>query len=138
MAQQYYLNIFSDLMETDPLDPFIMPDPYDQTQDVQTNIESLYCLIRWSITINDRTSALIHAYYLGNIFEKRLPTPALRNQYRHVLSRHYREACTRVYNLYRIVGIQQIYRTKRTSFWMFRKIKRTTYAQLLQDAISLM
>ena len=138
MAQQYYLNIFSDLMETNPNDPVILPDPYNDTFDVETNIRTFYHMIRWSIRVNDRVSGLLNAYYLGYLLEERLSTPSQRRQYRNVLTKHYLDACIRVYSLYKITGIQQIYRTKRTSFWMFRKIKRTTFVQLLQDALTLL
>ena len=46
MAQQYYLNIFSDLLETDPIDPIISPDPYDNDLNMRINIETFYRLIR--------------------------------------------------------------------------------------------
>jgi hypothetical protein len=135
---QYYLNIFSDLMETTPHDPFILPDPYDINQDVKSNIKTFYRLIRWSIKMNDRISGLVNAYYLGYLFEERLTTPSQRRKHRNTLSKHYLDACTRVYNLYKIPGIQQIFRTKRTSFWMFRKISRPSYIQLTQDALTLL
>jgi hypothetical protein len=138
MAQQYYLNIFSDLFETDPIEPLVLADPYDVNQNEQTNIERFYRLIRGSIRINDRISGLVIAYYLGYLFEERLSTPSQRRKHRNVLSKHYLDACTRVYHLYKIISISQIYRTKRTSFWMFRKISRTMYIQLTQDALSLL
>ena len=135
---QYYLPLFTDLLEIDPVNPFILPDPYNVNVSVRLNIEEYYCQIRWSIRINDRLSGLVYAYYLGQIFEEKLSSPTRRRKYRNTLSRHYLEACTRVYNLYKVIGIQQIYRTKRTSFWMFRKISQATYVQLLQDAITLL
>ena len=78
MAQQYYLNIFSDLLETDPIDPIISPDPYDNDLNMRTNIETFYRLIRWSIRTDDRISGLIYAYYLGYLFKERLSMPSLR------------------------------------------------------------
>jgi len=138
MAQQYYLNIFSDLLEADPFEPFLLPDPYDHNLDLRTNIETFYRSIRRSIRTNDRISGLINAYYLGYLFEERLSTPSQRRQYRNVLTKHYLDASIRVYNLYRITGIQQIYRTRRTSFWMFRKITRAVYVQLTHDALTLL
>jgi len=56
MAQQpqYYVNIFSDLLETQPTDPIIMPDPYNHNQSIGTNIKMFYRLLRWSIRVNDR------------------------------------------------------------------------------------
>ena len=45
MAQQYYLNIFSDLLETDPIDPFVMPDPYVNNRSLTYNVRMFYRLI---------------------------------------------------------------------------------------------
>src|SRR3954447_9583682 len=135
---QYYLSIFSDLLETNSLDFPITSDPYDSNQDMKSNIEAFYRSIRYSIRINDRISGLVNAYYLGYLLEVRLSTPSQRRRYRNVLSKHYIDSCIRVYNLYKIIGIQQIYCTRRTSFWMFRKISRTTYIQLIQDAFTLL
>jgi hypothetical protein len=135
---RYYLSLFSDLLETSPENSFVLPDPYDTNLDLKSNVKKCYCQIRWSIRMNDKVTGLIYAYYIGHMFEERLSSPSLRRSSRNVLSRHYLEACTRVYNLYKIVGIQQIYRTKRTSFWMFRKISQATYIQLYQDALSLL
>ena len=135
---QYYLPLFTDLLETSPDNPLILPDPYNHASDVQSNVEEFYQQIRWSIRVNDRLTGLMYAYYLGRIFEEKLSSPTLRKNRRSMLSRHYLEACTRVYNLYKIAGLQQLYRTKRTSFWMFRKINQATYNQLLQDAITLL
>ena len=135
---QYYLPLFSDLLETNPVNPFVLPDPYNEEMDLRSNVEEFYRQLRWSVRMNDKISGLIYAYYIGYAFEERLSSPSLRRSSRNILSRHYLEACTRVYNLYRVVGIQQIYRTKRTSFWMFRKVSQVTYVQVLQDAISLL
>jgi hypothetical protein len=134
MAQRYYLTILSDLMESEPLSPLILPDPYDVNLGMQDNIKNFYRLLRWSIRANARISGLINAYYLGYLFEVRLSTPMQRRTYRNALSKHYLDACVRVYNLFSIIGPQQIYRTKRASFWMFRKLKRSDYLQLTQDA----
>src|SRR3954454_4630058 len=61
---QYYLSIFSDLLETNSLDFPITSDPYDNNQDMKSNIEAFYRSIRYSIRINDRILGLINAYYL--------------------------------------------------------------------------
>ena len=72
---QYYLPLFTDLLEIDPVNPFILPDPYNVNVSVRLNIEEYYCQIRWSIRINDRLSGLVYAYYLGQIFEEKLSSP---------------------------------------------------------------
>ena len=46
MAPQYHTLIFSDLLEITPIDPLIMPDPYDETHSVKTNIKMFYRLLQ--------------------------------------------------------------------------------------------
>ena len=72
---QYYLPLFTDLLETDPVNSFILPNPYNVSLNIRSNIEEHYCQIRWSIRINDRLSGLVYAYYLGQIFEEKLSSP---------------------------------------------------------------
>ncbi|HVI21267.1 MAG TPA: hypothetical protein VM660_04365, partial [Bacillus sp. (in: firmicutes)] len=76
MAPQYHTLIFSDLLEITPIDPLIMPDPYDENHSVKTNIKMFYRLLRWSSRMNDQISGLINAYYLGYLLEERLSTPS--------------------------------------------------------------
>jgi hypothetical protein len=131
---QYYLNIFSDLLEVNPTNPMTMPDPYNAQQSLSTNIRAFYRLIRWSLRTNDRVGSLVNAYYLGYLLEERASTPSERRKCRRLLTKHYILSCTRIYNIYNILGIQQLYRSQRSSYWMFRKITRQEYCQLMQDA----
>ena len=131
---QYYLNIFADLMEINPPDPFVMPDPYIDNRSLTYNVRMFYRLIRWSINTNDRVGTLINAYYLGYLLDERTSTPLERRKCRRLLSKHYIIACTRLYKIFVIVGIQQLYRSRRSVLWMFRKITRAEFSQLLQDA----
>jgi len=96
-----------------------------------------YRLIRWSINTNDHIGMLINAYYLGYLLDERASTPLERRKCRKILSNHYVIACTRIYKIFAITGIQQLYRSQRSIFWMFRKITRDEFCQLLQDAASL-
>jgi hypothetical protein len=132
---QYYLNIRSDLLENNPTDPIITPDPYIERRSLGTNIKMFYRMLRWSIRMNDRVGGLLNAYYLGYLLEERASTPVERRKCRKILTKHYIIACTRVYNLYTIAGIPQLYRAQRSSFWMFRKLNRREFNQLLQDAM---
>ena len=58
----------------------------------------------WALTNNNRIGALVNAYYLGCLLEERASTPLERTTCRRILTKHYVLACTRVYNLYNIVG----------------------------------
>ena len=135
---QYYLKIFADLMETNPINPIITPDPYLKNRSINSNVRMFYRLIRWSIVTNDRIGTLIHAYYLGYLLDERTLTSQERRRCRRELSKHYVVACTRIYKLFTLTGIQQIYRSQRSIFWMFRRITRTEFCQLLQDATAAM
>jgi len=134
---QYYLKIFADLMELNPPDPLVLLDPYLSNRSLTANVRMFYHLIRWSITTNDRIGTLVNAYYLGYLLEERASTPLERRKCRKLLTKHYIITCTRIYKLFYIIGIQQIYRTQRTLFWMFRKITRAEFCQLLQEATTI-
>jgi hypothetical protein len=133
---QYYLNIFADLMEVNPPDPLVMPDPYINNRSLTYNVRMFYRLIRWSINTNDHMGTLVNAYYLGYLLDERTSTPSERRKCRKILSKHYVISCTRIYKIFVIIGIQQLYRSQRSIFWMFRKITRAEFCQLLQDAAS--
>jgi len=102
---QYYLKIFADLMETNPLDPFVMPDPYIENRSLTYNVRMFYRLIRWSINTNDHIGTLVNAYYLGYLLDERASTPLERRKCRKILSNHYVIACTRTYKLFVLIGI---------------------------------
>ena len=77
---QYYLNIFSDLLEVVPANPIVMPDPFNEQQSLGTNMKMFYRLLRWSLRTDDCIGALINAYYLGYLLEKRATTPMERRK----------------------------------------------------------
>ena len=131
---QYYLSIFADLMDNDPMTPTVIPDPFIRNRSLTSNAKMFYRLIRWSIVTNDRIGTLVNAYYLGYLLNERASTPLERRKCRSVLTKHYIIACTRIYQLFAIVGIQQIYRSKRSVFWMYRRLIKADFCQLLQDA----
>jgi hypothetical protein len=131
---QYYLNIFADLMEINPTTPLVMPDPYNTQHSLSTNVRMFYRIIRWSLGTGDRIGTLVNAYYLGYLLEERASTPNERRKCRKLLTKHYVLSCTRVYNLYNFLGVQQLYRSQRSSYWMFRKLSRKEFCQLLQEA----
>ena len=133
---QYYLTIFADLMEINPTNPVVIPDPFMNNRSLTSNVKMFYHLIRWSINTNDHVGTLVNAYYLGYLLDERASTPVKRRKCRKILSNHYIIVCTRIYKIFAIIGTQQLYRSQRSIFWMFRKITRAEFCQLLQDAAS--
>ena len=80
MAQQSYLDIFSDLMELNPTDPIVIPDLFINIRSLTSNVRMFYRLIRWSINTNDRVETLVNAYYLGYLLDERAFTPLKRRK----------------------------------------------------------
>jgi len=135
---QLYLSILADLMEIQPPDPSISSDPYNNNHSLSYNIRMFFRMIRLSLQTNNRIGALVNAYYLGYLLEERATTPKERKQCRKDLTKHYVYACTRLYNVFSILGIQQLYRTQRIDFWSFRLLSKPEYNRLIEDALSLL
>ena len=135
---QLYLKVFADLLETQPLNPHFSSDPFIEGRNLEFNVHMFYRLIRWSLGTNNRIGALVNAYYLGYLLEERASTPKECRQCRRLLTKHYVCACTRVYNLFSLLGIQQIYRTQRIEFWALKLLPKSEYDKLLEDAMNLL
>ena len=129
--------ILSDLYRTHPTNSFVMPDPYDENLSVEENIMELYHQIISSTRIGRRTEALIASYYIGFYMERRVLLPKQRAKIRRQITRHYAVACTRTYSLFRIIGIEQIYRSTKTTPWMIRKITKRQFKDLIETAENL-
>src|SRR5438045_9694176 len=69
---QYYLTIFADLMEINPTNPVVIPDPFMTNRSLTSNVKMFYRLIRWSINTNDRVGTLVNAYYQGYLLYERV------------------------------------------------------------------
>jgi hypothetical protein len=93
------------------------------------------CLLR-ALRRKDRIMALVNAYYIGQAMDCRA-SPAERHICNQQLSVYYRQSCVRVFNLFEPLGVEQIYRTKKTKFWMFRGLKANEYQKLLREVILL-
>ena len=126
--------ILSDLYRTHPTNSFVMPDPYNDKLSVEENIMELYHQIVSSTRIGRRVEALVASYYIGFYMERKVFLPKQRIKIRRQLTRHYAVACTRIYSLFRLIGIEQIYRSTKTIPWMVRKLTRKQFKDLVQVA----
>src|SRR4051812_22510605 len=99
---QYYLKIFANLMELNPTDPIVIPDPFINTRSLTSNIRVFYHLIRWSINMNNHVETLVNAYYLDYLLDERAFTSLERRKCRKILSNHYVIACMRIYKIFAI------------------------------------
>src|ERR1041384_5722942 len=134
---ELYTMILSDLYRTHPTNPFVMPDPYNDDLSEEENIMELYHQIRSSTRINRRIESLVAHYYIGFYLERKVISPKQRTKIRKQLTRHYAETCARIYDLFRLTGIEQIYRSTKTLPWMIRKLTRKQFRELIQVAKNL-
>jgi hypothetical protein len=114
-----------------------MPDPYNEELSVEENMMELYHQIVSSTRIGRRIEALVASYYIGFYMERKVFSPKQRIKIRKQLTRHYAVTCTRTYSLFRLTGIEQIYRSTKTTPWMMRKITRRQFREIIEVAENL-
>jgi len=79
--------------------------------------------------MDDRISLLVNAFYIGQIIEEEM-TPAQRTSNKSNLTAYYYQVCIRTYYIFENFGLQQIYRTRKTTLAMISRLKSTEYRQL--------
>jgi len=126
--------VFADLSETSPRNPTVIPDLYNNNLTFEENITEMHLQLRRSLRLSKRIDGLVIAYYIGKWMDRRSLTIEQRRLCRLILSRHYYDCCKRIYDLYSIQGPDQLHRTKRTHFWMYRTLKKSDYIQLISEA----
>jgi hypothetical protein len=136
MISNYFNRILSDLFESDPLDPDVLNDPYDEIFTVEQNAYLYQRLIRSSTIMKDRQGTLLYAYYFGNFLTQRITLKDAR-KCRRIIAQHYIDASQRTYRLFSILGPQHIYRTHKTTLVMVRRISAPQFHKLIDEALSL-
>jgi hypothetical protein len=129
--------ILADLCEITPRRVIPMPNPYNENLTMEQNVVELHYQLRWSLRVEKRIEGLVAAYYLGQYIGKGHRTQTQIKECRKVLTTHYIQCCTRIYDLFSILGIEQIYRTKRITFGMFRTISKRDFVRLTNEAENL-
>ena len=106
-----YNKISKDLRRITPVDPVIIPDPYDPKLMFKENVKREYHRLLQSIRSSDRITSLVNAYYLGKMTEVRANTKE-RTMSKKIITKHYGDICRRIFLLFEPLGVEQIYRTK--------------------------
>src|SRR5215211_7163940 len=102
----YYNRILKDLQRVTPVNPIIIPDPYDPTLSIKENVEREYHRLLRSIRSRNRIISLVNAYYLGKITETYANTVE-RSVAKKILTRHYADVCKRVFLLFEPLGLNK-------------------------------
>ena len=132
--REFENQILADLFETSPTYPIPLPDPYNENLTLEQNLTNLYSLMRNSLRTDRRIEGLVYAYYIGQYIERYPVLPDIRINGRKFLTKHYTKCCTYVHDIFSIVGIEQLYRTKRSIYWMFGVIKKPEFKRLINEA----
>ena len=134
MTAGHYQAIYDDLLETEPINPIVLPSTYENNVDLYKNVENMYRYLLRSARRKDRLNTLANAYYIGQVLEYRTKNNTERNLCGQTLSTYYRRACIQVFKIYELLGLEHLYRSKRARLWMFRKLKNPEVDQLTQEA----
>src|ERR1044072_6305224 len=130
----HYQVIYDDLYETDPAQPIVLPDTYDDNLELLQNVKNMYRYLLRSSRRRDRLTTLANAFYIGQALEYRTHNQTERNLCGQILSTHYRSACIHLFQIYEPFGIDHVYRSRQAKLWTFRKLKKPDIDQLIQDA----
>ena len=76
----------------------------------------------------------MQAYYLGQLFILKVHNPKQSRLCHQKSTKHYYTIATRVYHLFEILGIKCIYQTKEMQYSLFRKLKKTEFQLLIEEA----
>ena len=71
---------------------------------------------------------------MGKVIETKTESLTKRTQCMNLLSPYYHKVVVRVYYLYKLIGIDQIARTKHTTIGMLSRINCEQHQQLVQEA----
>ncbi|HVH96339.1 MAG TPA: hypothetical protein VM682_05300 [Bacillus sp. (in: firmicutes)] len=137
MTSTYYQIIYDDLLETEPLQPIVIPSTYEEDVDLFKNVKNMYGYLLRSARRKDRLTMLANAYHIGQVLEYRTNSNTERNLCGQILSTYYRTACVQIFKIYESLGLEHLYRSKQARLWTFRKLKKHEVDQLTQEAMLL-
>src|ERR1051325_1189882 len=132
-----YNCILGDLQLITPINPSITP-PFDREDDSSVNqIKALTRQMRRAKSQKNRVETLLTAFYIGEILEVKVETPAERSRCLGQLTAHYSKAAVWTYYLFEFLGIEQIARTRYLTLTMLTKFRLSKYQQLKDEATAI-
>lgn len=134
MTTGHYQAIYEDLLETEPLNPIVLPSTYEDNVDLFKNVKNMYGYLLRSARRKDCLTMLANAYYIGQVLEYRTNNNTERSLCGQILSEYYKRTCVQVFKIYEPLGIEHLYRSRQARLWMFKKLKKPEVDQLVQEA----
>ena len=125
----FYQTILEDLSEPNSVDSVVEPPPFEEATPISMKVKTTFRKLHRAKRMDDRISLLVNAFYIGQIIEEEM-TPAQRTSNKSNLTAYYCQVCIRTYYIFENFGLQQIYRTRKTTLAMISRLKSTEYRQL--------
>ncbi|CAG8487358.1 13231_t:CDS:2, partial [Racocetra fulgida] len=106
--------IVDDITRSEPVEITPMPPPYNGSHDLANRVSLTCPLLTRSIRLRERINILVYSYYLGAIFAE--ATPAQKRLLREIVTPYYYTVALKVYDVFVVVGMDQIYHTTRVTY----------------------
>ena len=132
-----YNRILEDLQLITPINPSITPPFYREDDSPVNQVKSLTKQMRRAKSQKNRIETLLTAFYIGQILEVKVETPAERSRCLSLLTAHYSKAAVWTYYLFEFLGVEQIARTRYLTLTMLIKIGFSNYQQLKEEAAAI-
>ena len=87
--------------------------------------------------IGDRVLWLVNLFYLGQLLERQTKDNKQQSYYRQHLTEHYRTVVTRMFFLFKYLGVEQIMRMTRITPTLLREISQTEFQKLVTKALEI-
>lgn len=128
--------VLEDLQQTLPVYITILPPFYNHMDSPEAKIRALNRQLRRSKSTNNRVELLANLFYLGELLETHFD-PNERSKGVKLITRYYLSLATRVYYLFEVLGVEQIYRSKNLTTTMLKSLSKPQILRLSQEATTI-
>ncbi|CAG8852313.1 13450_t:CDS:1, partial [Racocetra persica] len=104
-----------------PNEVTLIPLPFNDSHILVTHVTLIYPLLARAIQLRERINTLVYAYYLGMIFAG--ATSAQKRLLRELVTPHYYITALRIYDIFVVVGMAQIYRTAIVTYYDIQDLR---------------
>ena len=69
-GNNFYDDIYLDILEENPTYPIIMPLPYNENSSLVSNVEQMFQYLLRALRRKDRILSLVNAYYIRQVLDE--------------------------------------------------------------------
>ena len=128
--------ILEDLQQILPTYITVLPPFYNPADSPEVKVKALNRQLRRSKSNNNRVELLVNLFYLEELLEIHLD-PNERSKGVKLITRYYLFLSIRVYYLFEVLGVEQIYRSRNLITIMLKSLSKPQVLRLSQKAITI-